>query len=191
MSKFKDFESFVSPLQLPYRGKTYELPLIGAKTGARLHMILAQNAEYERILNENAEAVEAAKKAKRKAPKLQELPEVPENPTNQEMLGEAIDELYDDDLPIGVINVMANTVYYDFILGREAAEVYWNSGGDPKELQSYINQLTNSSMNGAGANTTKRPASTSGTKSKTKNSRSTTAAPRKSDTAKSSKNGDS
>lgn len=191
MTKFKDFEAFIEPLKLPFRGKEYDAPLIGAKTGARLHLMLAQMAEYEKVQTENLAAEEQAKKEKREAPEPEPLPELPENPTNREMLGDLIDELYEDDVPTEVITTMANTVYYDFILGRDAAQVYWNSGGDPKVLEKHVRQLTNSSMNGVGATTTKKPASTSGTKSKTKNSQSTTAGRRKSATAKSSKNGDS
>lgn len=191
MTKFKDFEAFVENLRLPYRGKEYDIPPLGAKTGARLHLLLAQNAEYERVQTANHAAAEEAKKAKRKPPEPEPLPELPENPTNREMLGDLLDEVYEDDVPDQVIQVMANTVYYDFILGRDAALVYWNSGGDPKALETHIKRLTNSSMNGAAATTTRKRASTSGTKSKTKSSQSTTAGPRKSATAKSSKTGGS
>ena len=187
---FKDFEAFAEGLKLPIFGKTYTIPPIGAKTGARLHMLVAKSDEYQRILAENAEALAEATK-QGVEPELQEVPEKPEDPTNRELLGDVLDEMFEDDVPAEMIRVASFTAYYDFILGREAAEVYWNSGGDPKALRDFIKARMKLVTSGAAASTTRKPDSTSGTKSKTTNSPSTTGAKKQSATRKSSKSGKS
>lgn len=188
---FKDYETFATGLELPLYGKTYSIPEIGAKTGARLHLLLRQADERRRIAEENVRAAEAAKQDGEEPPEPKPLPDVPEDPTNEELLGDVLQEMYDDDVPDTAIRKAAFTVYYDMMLGREAAEVYWNSGGDPKALESFIDQQVSLLMNGAGANMTKKRASTSGTKSKTKSSRNTTAESKPSTTETSSSTGDS
>lgn len=187
---FKDFEAFAEGLKLPIFGETYTIPPIGAKTGARLHLMAAKAEERQRVMDENAQALADAKK-QGVEPDLKEIPEEPESPSNRELLGEVVDEMYEDDVPADVIGVAASTAYYDFLLGREAAETYWNSGGDPKALSDYIRARMKLATSGGAGNTTQKPDSTSGTKSKTKNSRSTTGDKKPSATRKSSNSGKS
>ena len=191
MSEFKDFEQFLDNLKLPFRGKTYSIPEVGAKTGAKFHMQVAQIHERDRIAEENERAYEEAVEAGETPPEPTPLPDTPENPSERELLGDVMDEMLEDDVPDRVIAVAAMTNYYDFMVGRDAALVYWNSGGDPKVLKAYLDQQTNLRLSGDGENTTQKPASTKATTSQTKNSRSTTGAAKKSTTRKSSKTGGS
>lgn len=189
MTKFKDFEAFINTLDLPFRGKTYSIPEVGASTGAKYHMQVAQARERQRIAEENERAFAEAEEAGETPPEPTPLPDAPDEPTNEELLGDVLETMLEDDVPASVIRAAAMTAYYDFMVGRDAALVYWNSGGDPKALEKFVEQLRTSMESMAAENTTQKPDSTSGTKPRTKKSQSATGAASKSTTRKSSKTG--
>lgn len=189
---FKDYKAFANNLEIPILGKTYTVPEISARLGVELHLQLAQVQERQAVMAENEAAVQKAQEAGEEIPELKPLPEVKTDIPNDQILGkELTDQLRQDEVPQRAVDILGETAYYDFVIGREAAEVFWNSGGDPKALQNYIRQQSKLTMSGGEGTTTQKPDSTSGTKSKKTNSQNSTGASKQSTTAKSSKNGGS
>jgi len=192
---FESYESFANNIELPIHGKTYKLPEVSAKLGVRINLILEQGREAVEIEERNRAAAEAAKKAGKEAPTPEPVPDIAEadaSISTKELLGEELyNQMVEDGIPSRAIGMASQVIYHDFIFGRDAAEAYWNSDGDPKEVAKTLPALNLFSTSGEEESTTKKPASTSGTKSKTKSSQNTTAAKKPSTTPKSSKTGGS
>lgn len=170
---FEDFKSFTEPLRLPYDNeRIYEIPPVSAVVGTKLMVISQQAAELVRITQENEEAAAEAKRKKKAAPKPKPLPEVEfqdeVGPTPEVMLGDIYQQMLDDGCPLDFVNMATMTAYQDFLFGRETAEAYWNSGGDPKAVAKTMTALTGSTTFTAAGNMTRRQASTSGTKPRKK-----------------------
>lgn len=190
----KDFSTFLNELELPIMGKTYRIPAVSAELGVKLVLLNEQAAEVLRIMDANQEAAEAAEKAGKPAPEPEPFPdyEIEENPSTPEaLLGDVYDEMVADGVPYRAIRLASETAQFDFLYGREAAEAFWNSEGDPKAVARALPGSNSFSTSGGAETTTQKRASTSGTKSRTKTSRSTTAAKPASGTRKSSQSGDS
>jgi hypothetical protein len=91
----------------------------------------------------------------------------------RKLLGPAFNRMRANGVSWPKIKIVSETVILWISGSRAMAEEWWNAGGDPKALQAA--RLANSSRadrratarsNGAVASTTKRPASTNGTKSR-------------------------
>jgi len=192
---FENYESFVDRIELPIGDKTYTLPEVSAKLGVRINLVFDKANEAVKIQKRNEEAAKEAKKAGKEPPEPEPVPELDTADaliTTEELLGtELYNQMVEDGIPQRAIHMASQVIYHDFVFGREAAEEYWNSDGDPKALAKTLPASNPFTTNGDEETTTQKPASTSGTKSKTKNSPSTTDAKKPSATRKSSKTGGS
>ncbi|WGH92092.1 hypothetical protein QDX21_07050 [Auritidibacter ignavus] len=186
---FNDYKKFLSPLKLPIDGVTYVIPEISAKLGIKLALVMEEAQRLTEIHEKWAEKVAQAEKDGTEPPEKPNLDAEgleAEEVTDEEMLGDAYQQMLDNDVPKKVVTVASSTVMWDYLYGREAAESFWNSGGDPKAIAKLLPDLSKPKTTSGGEETTTRKrASTSGTKSRTKSSRNTTGASKKSGTRKS------
>lgn len=135
---FKDYAELAGELlQLPINGKTYTIPAISAKNGIQAQQLIQRSLNGESI-------------------PMSELAPLVMGPAYQQML--------DDDVPAAAFTRAQLTALADFQSGRKAAEVTWETSGDPKELKRFLKEKTTKRD---GATTTPKPASTNGTKRKT------------------------
>jgi hypothetical protein len=192
---FENYESFVDRIELPIGDKTYTLPEVSAKLGIRINLVFDKANEALKIQQRNEEAAAEAKKAGKEPPEPEPLPDLKDADSiikSEELLGtDLFNQMVEDGIPQRAIQMAAQVIYQDFLFGREAAQEYWNSDGDPKALAAKLPASNPFTTSGDAESTTQKPASTSGTKSKTKNSQSTTAGRKPSATRKSSKTGGS
>jgi hypothetical protein len=141
---FKDITEIIEPLELPMGGKSYRIRPLGALDGARLAEHLADR-EGNPMSDEEFQRL---------------------------MLGPAYDDMLSDGLPSTYIVRAALTALADHQASRAVAEVMWETGGDPKALTVWSDQVRQAmavtTPRGA-ATTTKRRASGSGTKTSRKN----------------------
>lgn len=191
---FKNFQPRGGPIALPNFDGThqYTVPPVDYETGLELKMYQELAAENSRVNTENLEALqtvqrenraaaEEAAKAKKKLPEPQPLPDpkpLPhefsedEGPTPERMLGPVLDQMRANNEPQQMIEQATVAAWMDFLHGREVAEEYWNSGGDLKAVYDLLvsrGQMSPWISTSTGeANTTKKPGSTSGTKSRPK-----------------------
>ena len=132
------YEDIVGPLTVTIRGKDYTLPDISLTDGVRMHQAGKEGADDLSI------------------PELVGI-----------ILGPVREEMITDGLPGAIIDRVFYTGLADFKGGREAAEQLWENGV-PKEIQTAIQKAVNTALETqqAADSTTKRPASTNGTKPK-------------------------
>lgn len=186
MSTTPDLEAIFKPLELtsPVTGKTYKPPLVGYRMGLQLKLYQEQVNEVYRIVQENLQAAKEAEENGLEPPEKIPVPdykwEDDEGPTPENMLGESlIDEMEANGEPHDLVVLATDTVWQDFLYGREYAEEYWATGGDTKKATEKITgrhskAIPSTSTNTGGANTTQKPGSTSGTKSQKKPSKKST-----------------
>lgn len=136
---FKEYEEFVAPpLQLPIRGKTYEIPPVSAEFG--LEMLGALEGE------------EVGGTARQFWARL---------------LGDAGVQMLADGVPYAAYDRAALAALIDFNSGREAAEKVWESGLPPEALAATMaaireqQEKTTLSPSSASETETRSPASTS------------------------------
>lgn len=86
------------------------------------------------------------------------------------MLGDTYNELINDAVSWPRIQLIGQTALLWIGSGRPLAEEFWNSGGDPEAFPP-LRKPSRGSTSTAGVRTTKRPASTTGTKSRRATSR--------------------
>ena len=146
---FEDLTELVEPLELPIRGKTYRLPAVSYEDGLRLKSLLDGEPD----------------------------PSLTDADVNRILLGDVRDEMEKDGVQAEWIGRVLLTALADYKSGRFSAEVMWRTGGDPKELDLLVKAVTpNRAARRASkrlpstgeASTTKRPASTSSTKTSRK-----------------------
>lgn len=147
---FRDLRDIIGPLELPVGGKTYTLPVVSAADGARI-----------RLATEKANAGD-----KEESISTVELERI--------VLGDVLNTMREDGLAPEEIDRVFYTGLADVQRGRQTAELIWEHGVDPKALQAATTppnraarRKTAKTRTGA-ATTTKRPASTNGTKTPTK-----------------------
>ena len=199
---FEDFKAFNENItvRVPTRDgdlKEYTIPPIDAKTGIELRLFQSRVNEIVEISQRNEQKIKNTKDGE--TPDLEELPDYEftddNSPTPQKILGEKLhQQLLDDGVTAEAVQLMTDTAFWDFLAGREAAEAYWNSGGDPKVLARATPAGSMPSTTNTGEeNTTQKRASTSGTKSRKKTTTGSTkkGQKRQSTTSKSSANGNS
>lgn len=175
---FKDYKEFVAPLTLPIMGKEYVIQPVSAKLGAKLMLSVERAQEIMRVMDENERAESEALAKGETPPEPQPIPDFEfedgenEEELYKEILGkETIALMESDNVPYSSIRLAGLTGYHDFLYGREAAEAFWNSGGDPKALAENLAGIQESTVSTTSTDeetTTKKPASTSGTKSRKK-----------------------
>jgi hypothetical protein len=178
---FNAFQAFTGPIRLTIGPKTYTLPSVSAETGVRVTLIAERSAEIMRIAIANDEARQAAEKNGDPAPEPQELPDFDLKDIlgedgkpidiNRELLGDLYDEMVADGVPYEALVLAGQTATHDFLYGREAAEAYWNSGGDPKAVAEALPAANVFNRSTGAESTTPTPASTSGTKPQKKKSK--------------------
>jgi hypothetical protein len=139
---FKDIEQLIEPLTLPIRGKNYEIPLMGVLDVARYEEALAE-PEKSPLTSEEFERL---------------------------CLHDVYDEMLADNIPSTFIVRAAYTSLADAIRGRGTAEMYWETGGDPKAIQARVQAALEPDQTTppAEAPTTRRRATGSGTKTSRK-----------------------
>jgi hypothetical protein len=148
---FEDLTELVEPLVLPIRGKMYRLPAVSFEDGLRLKSLLDGAPD----------------------------PDLTDADVNRILLGDVRGQLEADGVPQEWIGRVLLVALADYKSGRFSAEVMWKTGGDPKEIQALTEQVapnraarrkaSKQSPSTVAADTTKRPASTSGTKTSRKN----------------------
>lgn len=144
---FKDYSQVAEPLRLPINGKTYTIP----------PLTIAQGITLTEHLD----------------------PESTAAPMNDAeftrfMLGDALDEMIADGVPDDARKRAVFTALADHQRDRSAAELMWETGGDPKAIQEAVlraqpqDHKPAATTRPAAARTTKRPASGTGTKTSRK-----------------------
>ncbi|GAA2298283.1 hypothetical protein GCM10010402_66100 [Actinomadura luteofluorescens] len=150
--EFEELEEFIDDtLPLPIHGKTYVIPAVDGKTGVWAQKILA---EIERA--KDAGQADAGK-----------LNDGDERILIERMLGPVLDEMVEDEVKWPRISHAGMTVFFWTVVDRAAAAKYWKSGGDPEALGSAAGQNRRSRRaSEAAERTTRKRASTSGTKAR-------------------------
>jgi hypothetical protein len=139
-----EYQTFATPpLEFPINGKTYRLEPLGIAAGLKLADALT---DPESELNDLKGAA------------LWKL-----------LLGDIWDQFIEDGVPVEAATRAGITALADHQEGRAYAEVVWETGADPKALEKFLkakapNRAARRSPATAKASTTKRPASTSTTK---------------------------
>lgn len=155
-TEFKDLDDFFdSSLRLPVGGKVYVIASPDHKVGLYVQRIV-----------EAVAIIEDGGMPTGEAPKLV-LDDGEEVDLYESILGPTFQQMKDDGVPWAKQKMVANTAFIWVAMGDEAAKAFWESGGDPKAASRMGNRsqrrATGSTRTGA-ASTTRKPASTSGTK---------------------------
>jgi hypothetical protein len=139
-----EYQTFATPpLAFPINGKTYTLKPLSIEAGLRLAGAIEDgDAELDDLKGESLWRL---------------------------LLGDTWDEMRTDGVPLEAATRAGLTALADHQQGRAFAEVIWETGADPKALERYLkakapNRAARRSPGTAKASTTKRPASTSTTK---------------------------
>jgi hypothetical protein len=139
-----EYQTFATPpLAFPINGKTYTLKPLSIEAGLRLAGAIEDgDAELDDLKGEALWRL---------------------------LLGDTWDEMRTDGVPLEAATRAGLTALADHQQGRAFAEVIWETGADPKALEKYLtakapNRAARRSRGTAKASTTKRPASTSTTK---------------------------
>lgn len=148
---FRDLDEFFADfLELPIGGKTYRVPDVPAADGLWAQRIVEEIRKAKR-----AGDADAGK-----------LDDGDERLLYQRMLGPVFDEMMADGVGWSKVTHAGMTAFIWATNDREAAEKYWESGGDPEALGSAGSTQNRASRraSAAAARTTQKRASTSGTK---------------------------
>lgn len=146
MSKFKAFEELTDPLVLPIGGKEYTIAPLGAADGIRFTLASDPKVEPEDVPGG--------------------IPT--DDEVNRMFLGAAYDQMIADNIPGPALTRAVMAAMADHKAGRVAAQILWETGGDPKAVTQLANKLANKAKRKQPtdrATSTKRPDSTSGTNS--------------------------
>jgi hypothetical protein len=132
-------------LSLPVKDKTYRVPPPSAATGLRVQAIMQAAA----VAADGGQIDEAV------------LKDAAERDMYRDVLGTAHAEMVADDVGWPTLKHCAVTAMVWIVQNKDAAERYWNSGGDPSRLAPNRKQRRSSSD---AANKTRSRGSSSGTK---------------------------
>lgn len=142
---FKDYNEIAEPLVLPINGKKYTIPPVDIDGGKRLVEGLAPDTD--RPLSD------------------EEFKEI--------TLGSALADMRADAVRMSAINLAAMTALADHQATRGAAEIMWETDGNPKVLEAKVQRVTNRQTRRktppAVDGTTKPPSSGTGTKTSPEN----------------------
>lgn len=144
---FKNFDEVTTPLVLPIGPKSYTIPSIGVADGIKLAANIKPDSKEPPMTNEEFRHL---------------------------VLGTAYDEMIADNAPSLAVALAAQTALVDYQTGRAAAEIFWETGGDPKGMTQLLDEAKEALVQAAttppgAANTTKRRASGSTTKTSRRN----------------------
>jgi hypothetical protein len=117
VGKFADFEQVYEPLVLPINGKEYTIPAVKGIDGLRFNAALAT----------------PTKDTSDGAPEVFSDAEF-----TSMLLGDVYQQMIDDGVPEAAVKRAQLTALADFQVGRDAAEMMWATGGDPKALTQYV-----------------------------------------------------
>jgi hypothetical protein len=131
-------------LALPVKGKTYTVPPPSAATGLRVQAIMQAAA----VSADGGQVDEAV------------LKDAAERDMYVDVLGTAHAEMVADDVPWPTLKHCAITAMVWIVQNKDAAERYWNAGGDPSRLAPNRKARRSSDA----AKSTPSRGSTSGTK---------------------------
>ncbi|MFE7017555.1 hypothetical protein ACFVAQ_45050 [Streptomyces sp. NPDC057651] len=137
-------ELLADGLELPLGGKTYRVPAPSAEIGLRTTAIMQAAA----VAADGGQADE------------QVLADAAERDLYRDVLGSAHDEMVANGVQWTALKHAAITAMVWIVQSKEAAERYWNSGGDPSRLAP--NRAARRSSDAASS--TRSRGSTSGTK---------------------------
>ena len=116
---FKDIAEHLDPtLQLPIRGKVYEIEPVDSDTGLFLQTYMALNTAVRAGVDITDDDVKRLR-----------IDEDDPRDMMQRVLGDTLDELREDGVSFETIKLVAGTVMIWTLQDREAAEVFWNNGG--------------------------------------------------------------
>lgn len=175
---FGQFKQFDGPIELiGVKGHKYVPPAITFQLGVKLKLYQEQVEEVQKVIFENLEAAKEAEKAGKEPPKPKQPPQYEwsedEGPTPENMLGKKVlAAMKKNNEPHEMVEVATHTVWMDFLYGREVAEAFWNSGGDPKVVAEILygsgkdHKIPLMSTSTEEESTTKKQASTNGTNSR-------------------------
>ncbi|MFB7461717.1 hypothetical protein [Streptomyces sp. NPDC056188] len=135
-------------LRLPVRGRVYTVPAPSAAAGVRTQRLIA-------IVAQAAEGGDVDVDAEL-------LADADEHDLYSEILGAAYDEMLADGVSWPVLKHASVTAMVWIAQNKDAAERYWNSGGDPSRMAP-----NRQARRSGGANTTRSQGSTSGTSTRT------------------------
>jgi hypothetical protein len=133
---FRDITEILGPIELPIRGKTYTLPTLTIAQGLKLRAVMDPKDETS-LDDEEFFTL---------------------------LLGDAHMEMAADKVGPDVIARAAFVALADWQSGRPAAEAIWETGIDPKVLETYLEKLDSISTSTAEATTTSQPKHGNGTK---------------------------
>lgn len=142
---FKDYDEVAEPLVLPINGIEYTIPPIGVADGVRL-----------------TEGLEPGSKVPLSDAEFLHL-----------VLGDAYELMLANNAPAASVTRAAMTSLAEFQSTRATAEIIWETGGHPKELEdlvrSVLNRQTRRKTRQGAATTTKPRSSGTGTKTSQSN----------------------
>ncbi|WP_181276009.1 DUF7426 family protein [Brevibacterium oceani] len=153
-------ESLEEPLELPIRGKVYEIPPVDAADGIRLQSFMADLQDMARKQQGGDEITEDDAVKFGGTDSLEELEEA-------SLTKPVRDQMFADGVPLRVIQVAGMTAFYWQTIqdGGETAKAYWESGGKaPKPNRAQRRTATRTQQ--GGATTTRKQGSRTGTKPK-------------------------
>lgn len=150
MARFEALdELFDESLELPIKGKTYKIPSPSAEDGLKVQRITTMASR----LMEKGEAVDTELLDDEEE---QDLIQLCLGPTQAEMVANGVDWAW--------LRHAGLTAMFWITAGAEAAEKYWNTGGNPELLAPNREARRAAKKNGsAAANGTRKRGSTSGT----------------------------
>lgn len=156
--EFKDLTEYLDaePLRLPVKGKTYTVPPASAELG------LWCRATYSAAQADTDEEESAA---------VAQIPQLRGDKTlAQTVLGSAYEEMRRDGLEDVYVEFCAAVTYLWIVGGEEAAQTYWQAGGDPNAVRPANRADRRARRTGAsstaGDSGTPSPAPSSGTRSR-------------------------
>lgn len=140
-------------LELPIAGKKYRVPEPSVELGMRLEILLNTEKD-QRGKSERYQKV---------------LSDVEERDLYQEILGPVYGQMAGDGVSYPLVKHAAITAWYHFVISPEVAERYWNDAvtrGKAAAPPRSRSTPRGTSRTTAAANTTRKPASGSGTRSR-------------------------
>lgn len=148
-----DFLDEDEALQLTWRGKTYSIPPVDARTGLRIERVMA--------------AAEQAARDKDAKPDDQVLSDMDELDLYPDVLGPVYDEMLDDGISFRRLKLAATAAMMWTVYDEAVAVEFWEAGGKAPAPANRQQRRAETTRTG-GASTTKRPASGSGTSTRRK-----------------------
>jgi hypothetical protein len=146
--------SFLEPvLQIPYKGKKYQIQPVDALTGLRFQKLLAVGIKAAQGGEVDAESIELVSDSE-------------ENGFYADALGDAYDELLEDGASAVALKLIGSAAFIWATQGFDTAKAFWDAGGK-SQAPNREQRRTATRTRTAAASTTKKPASASGTTTRT------------------------